>query len=146
MAVTTYPERRVHLQTIFATWTDCAVAYPDSDFTPPAPTNDPANPARYLVIDVEDFASDTGTMGGSAEISGRVRVDIWAEKRSGDGSIQAVAELLRTQFESFADTNPVGAVSSITFLEPLLGSAKLLGDPATWFGRTMTFPFTWLRG
>ncbi len=130
-----WTQEREAIGNLLAGFTAAPVLWPNADIVPPAPTSAPASPVAYVAAEVENDRAAPSDFGGGAEVSGRVVLEIWAERRAGDGRVRSLADTLVALFAS-ADGG------GLYFLEARLGPA-VIAD--AWYGRSLQIPFTRFR-
>ncbi len=143
MSVQTFLELRTKVETILAGFTACPLYFVDQDFDPPPISEDPADPASYVVCDpLRISQSETVTASSAATHYGDVVFLIYVDRRTGDAGVLELAETLRTLFLATGVDE-----TECKFFEPRLDRALVFtGDDAGRYARTLYVPFTWIRG
>lgn len=135
MTVGAWATEREVIGTLLAGFTAAPLLWPNSELPPPPPTTDPDPPAAYVAAEIETDRADQADFGGGAQVEGRIVLEIWAERRAGDGTVRSLADTLAALFAT-------GDSSGLFFREARLGPA-VIAD--AWYGRSLQIPFTRFR-
>lgn len=130
-----WESERETIGNLLASFTAAPLLWPNAGIDPPEPTAAPAPPVAYVAAEVEIDRAERSDFGGGAQVEGRVVLEVWAERRAGDGRVRSLADTLCVIFAS-ADGG------GVYFREARLGPA-VIAD--AWYGRSLQVPFTRFR-
>lgn len=132
-----FAAERTTIGTLFnANWTATDIAMPGDHFTPPARTNNPASPARWVKFDLENVFGDRLTPAW-VQYDNAVEIDYF-EEDAGQGD-NLMRQAIDTIMAIFREAHTATIYYSEPFLEP--SGIQYPGAEGEWRQATIRIPF-----